>query len=50
MALESNAPSFTYRVLGDLGRALEVFTQLVRGEIKDSQFQGIQDLVDCLIW
>ncbi|XP_027234374.1 transforming growth factor-beta receptor-associated protein 1 isoform X1 [Penaeus vannamei] len=42
------ALSKLYRVLGDLEKSLEVLTQLVREEIKDSNFGGIQDLVDCL--
>lgn len=38
-----------YRVLGELEKSLEVLTRLVREEIKDNHFKGIQDLVDCLI-
>ncbi|KAK7068882.1 transforming growth factor, beta receptor associated protein 1 [Halocaridina rubra] len=38
-----------YRVLGDLDKSLKVLTRLVREEIKDQHFKGIQDLVDCLI-
>ncbi|KAK8726458.1 hypothetical protein OTU49_010260 [Cherax quadricarinatus] len=38
-----------YRVLGDLDKSLKVLTRLVRDEIKDEHFKGIQDLVDCLI-
>ncbi|XP_066960636.1 transforming growth factor-beta receptor-associated protein 1-like [Macrobrachium rosenbergii] len=38
-----------HRVLGDLEKSLEVLTRLVREEIKDHHFRGIQDLVDCLI-
>lgn len=38
-----------YRVLGDLDKSLEVLTRLVRDEINDEHFKGIQELVDCLI-
>lgn len=37
------------RVLGNLEKSLEVLTRLVREEVKDDLFQGVQDLVDCLI-
>ncbi|XP_045583732.2 transforming growth factor-beta receptor-associated protein 1 [Procambarus clarkii] len=39
-----------YRVLGDLDKSLEVLTRLVRDEIKDKHFKGVQDLVDCLTY
>ncbi|KAK3864441.1 hypothetical protein Pcinc_029874 [Petrolisthes cinctipes] len=38
-----------YRVLGNLEKSLDVLTRLVREEVKDEQFRGVQDLVDCLI-
>ncbi|KAG0723950.1 Transforming growth factor-beta receptor-associated protein 1 [Chionoecetes opilio] len=38
-----------HRVLGNLEKCLEVLTKLVREEVTDKHFRGIQDLVDCLI-
>lgn len=38
-----------HRVLGNLEKSLEVLTKLVREEVTDKRFQGIKDLVDCLV-
>ncbi|XP_076056469.1 transforming growth factor-beta receptor-associated protein 1-like isoform X2 [Oratosquilla oratoria] len=37
-----------YRIMGDMEKALGVLTQLVRGEISDENFTGLQQLVDTL--
>ncbi|XP_063877866.1 transforming growth factor-beta receptor-associated protein 1-like isoform X2 [Scylla paramamosain] len=38
-----------HRVLGNLEKSLEVLTKLVREEVTDKHFQGVKDLVDCLV-